>query len=450
MEASTESQAQSAFELRLRHALLESELVSEDELADAIEQQLILGGQLATNLWELGLMESCTLNELAGKILNLPVVGVDDVLGAPKEVLQILSPTMVERTRVLPFRQSGSTLHVATCDPWDDAALRQVAVVAGKLISPHFLGEVDLMRLAAHIYGLPLSARFRLGRSLPSTIRSGDEEASEPAPAEDLMPESFFENLYDQRTATPAPLDRDEAEQRSHEFEEIVELEEVVEEPAPTVSPPRVRADHVEIEVDVELEFEEALHSPQRLIEPEPSEEPISYREIEEPTDLRPIAGLEEAGAALEEASDRDSVGLVLLRFALGRGRRVALLSRRGNVWFGWLGAGPGVDPSDIPGMMLPSEPGTAFGLVGQTGAPFLGPLSPHPVHEAFLSRLGKEQPLSAGFFPVHHRGKLAFGIYLDDGHERSIEPDVGELLVLAQRTAATLDRILAAKLAKA
>lgn len=102
-----------------------------------------------------------------------------------------------------------------------------------------------------------------------------------------------------------------------------------------------------------------------------------------------------------------------------------------------------------IPGLMLPAEPGTAFGLVSQTGAPFLGPLAAHPVHDAFLGRLGDEKPGSVGLFPVHHRGRLVFGIYLDGGHGKDLAPDVGELLVLAQRAALTMQKLLEAKLGK-
>ncbi len=175
--------------------------------------------------------------------------------------------------------------------------------------------------------------------------------------------------------------------------------------------------------------------APEQAAEPPSSEVP------------RPIASLDEAVAALEQASDRDSLGQVLLRFALGRGRRVALLVRRGGVWFGWLGAGPGLDPETIPGLMLPAEPRTAFGLVSETGAPFMGPLASHPVHEAFLARLGGHRPRSAGLFPIHHRGRLVFGIYLDGGHDQDVALDVGELLILAQRAASTMDRLLATRL---
>ncbi|MFW5879120.1 MAG: hypothetical protein ACOCVR_04795, partial [Myxococcota bacterium] len=228
---------------------------------------------------------------------------------------------------------------------------------------------------------------------------------------------------------TPPTSPAASAEEAAEEpLDEVIDLvEEVNEEEEELVA--AIEELGVDLDIDIDIDEPEAIAAP-----------------LPEPVPPRPIATLEEAVALMEKATGRDELGSVLLRFAMARGSRALLLTRRGRVWFGWLGAGQGVDPGSIPGLMLPSEPGTAFGLVGETGAPFLGPLAKNPVHDAFLARLGGARPGSVGLFPVHHRGKLVFGIYLDGGDGRNLSPDVGELLLLAQKAAMALQRLVLAR----
>jgi hypothetical protein len=407
MNAHPDTRPRDRFESRLSRLLLDRGLVTRDELTEALEQQLILGGHLTTNLWELGLMEAEDLDRICCELLGIPGVRVEDVLRAPPAVLRRFSRPLVERSRALPIRFVDRSLHIAACEPWNEDALKELAFATSLRLVPHYLAEVALMRLAARLYGLPLSARFRIGRTVPLRRRAEADTAGEPA--EELMPEGFFESLYAKREA---PAEGDPALQAEDEV--ILDLVEVVD-------------DEV-----IDLEASDPVAVPPEV----PATPP-----------LMPIESLEEAGGALREATTRDDVGRVLVRFALGRGRRVVLLTRRGSLWFGWQGAGPGVEDAAVRGLMMPSEPGTAFGLVGQTGAPFLGPLAVHEVHDVFLDRIGKAKPGSVGLFPIHHRGRVVFGIYLDGGDGNDLIPDVGELILLAQRTAITLDRLLSERL---
>ena len=180
-------------------------------------------------------------------------------------------------------------------------------------------------------------------------------------------------------------------------------------------------------------------------------EEFIEPAEIVEaaPRDLSPIQDIEEAYALLEAANNRDELGDILVRVALAKGGRALLFTRTADNWTGWTGAGPGVQTEYISALMFPSEPGTCFGLVGSTGAQFLGPLQPHPTHERLLNSLGCQKPRSVGLFPVHYRGKVVFGIYLDAGNDNYLNPDIADILLLAQRVPITLERLIQAKQAR-
>jgi hypothetical protein len=174
--------------------------------------------------------------------------------------------------------------------------------------------------------------------------------------------------------------------------------------------------------------------------EPSPPEEEPVYE---------PIKKLADAQAELAEAHDRDAIGRVLVRFALSRGARVVLLVHRRGRWSGWLAAGEGVNSSAIRDLIVPTEHGTMFGLVSETGAHYMGPIKAHPVHQTFLETLGENVPGAVAFFPVHLGGKLVFGIYLDAGDGADVPTDVAEILVLAQRVSAVLARLIEERLAQ-
>ena len=80
-------------------------------------------------------------------------------------------------------------------------------------------------------------------------------------------------------------------------------------------------------------------------------------------------------------------------------------------------------------------------------GAHFMGVLSAHDVHRTFLRSIGEGVPGAVALLPVHFRGRLVLGIYLDAGDRKDVTTDLAELLVLAQGVPTTLERLIAERL---
>ncbi|MEE8407982.1 MAG: hypothetical protein V3T05_00115 [Myxococcota bacterium] len=168
---------------------------------------------------------------------------------------------------------------------------------------------------------------------------------------------------------------------------------------------------------------------------------------VEEKKPLAPLVDFNAAVKTLEEADGRDAVGLALARFALSRGKRAALFIHRSGQWSGWLGAGEGVDNAALGRFMVQAEKGTIFGLVSETGAHFLGVMPKHDVHTEFLNVMGVARPGAVALFPVHFRGKLIMGLYMDAGHGADVPTDVADILLLAQKVPTVLERLVASRL---
>jgi hypothetical protein len=174
---------------------------------------------------------------------------------------------------------------------------------------------------------------------------------------------------------------------------------------------------------------------------PPAAEEVFPSEENLPPAPILPIADLQEVLSLIDRVEDRETLGGIVMRFALSKGNRMMMFTYHNSLWMGWTGGGEGVDRLRVESLMVPSEQGTIFGLVGSTGAHYLGPVAPHPVHKKVFSVLGEPAPQTVGFFPVHYKGKMAFGIYLDGGNDLS--QGVGEILVMAQRVPQALERLV-------
>ena len=58
----------------------------------------------------------------------------------------------------------------------------------------------------------------------------------------------------------------------------------------------------------------------------------------------------------------------------------------------------------------------------------------------------GCQKPAGAGLFPVHYRGKVVFGIYMDGGEGRYIDPNIADILILALKVPLAVERLIEAK----
>lgn len=406
--ADTRRALQERFERRLVRRVLDDGLLASEAVEEALEQQVVLGGHLATALYELGLLDAVTLTRLSADVLGIRPADVRKVAAAPAGVRRLLPRALVERARLLPFAVEGRTLHLATAEPWDVAALEAASHASGRRVEAVFLAEVPLTRMLQRLYGVPLPARFEL---LPVLRRqrmaraTGEAEGPEGPGGGELISQAEFEALYGRLgDATAAPGGDDEA-------------------PGP-----------------------EAPGTP----DPEAAEEEIlELGAEEEVAPPEPILELADALARLDAATDRAAVGDVLARFALSKGRRAALLVHHRGVWTGWAAAGEDVPAGAARALALPAAEGSILGVVSRMGSPVLGPLAEHPVNERLIEALGGGWPRSVGLFPVHWRSRVVFGIYLDGGEDADVATDVAEILVLAQRVAAILARLVDRRLGR-
>ena len=379
--------SQQAFDRELGQLLVSRGTLSAAELQEALTEQVVAGGTLALNLWEIGLAGIEELTSSGATVVSLPPVEFERALCAGPETLERLDAEFVRRTELCPFEIEAKRLRVATARPWQIDLLDEARFRSGLAVEPWFMSDVALRRLLHRRCGITPPPRYRarpMFRPWRGQAAVEKVQAAEEARGEELTSEAEFLALYAPESAPQAPM--------------------------PDVAP----------EASDELVLSDI----------------VEWR----PPNLTPIRRADEALTALESAPDRRALGEILVRFGLSTAKRVALFTCRKDVWIGWTGGGADLTPERVAAIMVPVVPGTAFAQAAG-GAPYLGPLSDHPIHRAFRQALGPGDAGPVGLFPVRHKGRVLFAIYLEAG-ARTL--DVSEVLVLAQRVPLTLERVAA------
>jgi Type II secretion system (T2SS), protein E, N-terminal domain len=183
---------------------------------------------------------------------------------------------------------------------------------------------------------------------------------------------------------------------------------------------------------------------PEEAIESGPPLAPVAWEEPEAaapPVDESPL-DFKEALRLLEGVTDRDAIAHLVLRAARRFAARALLMKVQGGVALGWDGLGEGLTGA-ASGVAVPLAGEGAFQLVVRTRSHFLGPLQKTQSNIRFLAQCGKKVPLSSLLVPILHRGRVSHLLYLDNGHRQQAPTDVGEMLILSQRIAQTVDALV-------
>ncbi|MBN1962650.1 MAG: hypothetical protein JW841_17085 [Deltaproteobacteria bacterium] len=487
---------QDIFEARLSEVLLEHGIIRPEGLQEALRQQVLLGGHLATNLWELNFVDGKELTRISAELLNIAVADPRDIANADLEIRRLFTKEHIEQLRLLPIRVVGSVLQVATSEPWDLLTLGRAAFHCGYPVEPFFLAEVPLAALMEKIYGIPTTVRFWFGiqsneRVTPKLVpRTTADNSSIFSKKSSLVSDVQREisKIRNIRTQSPVIIKNDDQAPINNNINDTLISENLSNLNCQTEVATSITKQNSEIQTsslnDVQLGnitisdrgiapeaaisaateaavsnnnaakiINDSRAAPASTMAPTFQPPPINERlivapltnaqaaAIEAPPDA--IATFAEANSALALANDRDEVGLVLLRFALSKAKRVVVFVRRALLWAGWMGAGEGVNVTHLHTLLMPTAPGTIFGLVANTGAHFIGPLQPSPAYAPFLSALGGGRPATAALLPIHFNGRLIFGLYLDAGPQKRVTADIGDLIVLAQRVPSALERLI-------
>lgn len=146
------------------------------------------------------------------------------------------------------------------------------------------------------------------------------------------------------------------------------------------------------------------------------------------PTASSPPLGFSEAVNRLRDAQDRDEIVRTTLRYAVANLEVVVMFINHDSHLEGWMGMGPGTER--LPHLKVDLTSESAFRVVLDTQAHYLGPLPSDEAHGELLGHLGRSRPRSVLIVPVRIRNRTVALLYGENGAE-AIAPRVAADLML-------------------
>ena len=120
------------------------------------------------------------------------------------------------------------------------------------------------------------------------------------------------------------------------------------------------------------------------------------------------------AVARLRDPKSRDHIARTTLRH-VGRDLEfVALFIVQEGLLEGWMARGAGAE--NVPGTSVAVDPDSAFRVVLDTRAHYLGPLAQEEAHKDFLRRIGRSHPRSVLIVPMRIRDRTVSLLYAENG----------------------------------
>jgi hypothetical protein len=409
--------------------------LTQEGLEEALDWQVLYGGRLGTNLLELRLVEEEQLARALGKQLGAEVAWGQ--LAVDLALVSAIPRHIADRHEMVPWKLEKRRIKVLCCEI-KLQELDQVSYKTGRTCVPVIAPEFRVYQLLRAHYQATRQMRALDFGVVPEEGREQRRKRKEKEggrslePAPELIDEGAFNEIYNQvvqgraaaaaaAAAPPAPQPEEEQIQSLPDdaILEELPLDAIIGEPAEEVPPQR---DGEEPPLK-EVSWEDV---PAPAAAPARDESPLDFKQA-----LR----------ALEGVSDRDAIAHVVLRASRSKAARALLLQVQGGVALGWDGLGEGTENARQVALPLSTE--SAFSLVARTRSHYLGPLQKTPMNIRFLATLGKRVPLSSLIFPVLHKGRVSYMLYLDNGHRQQAPTDVGEMLILSQRIGQTVEALV-------
>src|SRR5690242_2884338 len=137
---------------KLGEILVRENLISPQNLREALEYQREHGGRLGFNLVKLGLVSDDMITAVLSRQYGIPSVNLD-LFQIDDSVLRLIPQEVAQKHSVLPLSRVGATLTLAMVDPTNVFALDDVKFMTGLNVEPVVVAEGSVQQAIAKYYG---------------------------------------------------------------------------------------------------------------------------------------------------------------------------------------------------------------------------------------------------------------------------------------------------------
>lgn len=147
---------------KLGDLLVRENLISRQQLRQALEYQKVHGGRLGYCLIQLGWVTGEDISAILCRQFGLPSINLPFFKVDPS-VVKLIPPETARKYQVLPLSREGSTLAVATVDPSDVLAMDDLQFMTGFTIEPVVAAESAIRGAIRKHYGAGPTLELKQG-----------------------------------------------------------------------------------------------------------------------------------------------------------------------------------------------------------------------------------------------------------------------------------------------
>src|SRR6185503_12713255 len=137
---------------KLGEILVRENLITPQNLKDALDYQREHGGRLGFNLVKLGLVSDDMITAVLSRNYGIPSVNLD-LFNIDQTVLSLIPQEVAQKHSVLPLSRVGATLTLAMVDPTNVFAMDDVKFMTGLNVEPVVVAEGSVQLAIAKYYG---------------------------------------------------------------------------------------------------------------------------------------------------------------------------------------------------------------------------------------------------------------------------------------------------------
>jgi len=152
---------------KIAKKLVESALVSQEQIGKALAIQQTEGGSLGYNLVKTGAISEMAFAEFMGQVYNVPAVDLEET--APTDdVIELIPSDVATKFQVVPIMREGRLLTVAMANPDNIFAIDDIKFITGLEVKPVVATESSIQKSIDRLYDS--------ANSLASVMRDMEED----------------------------------------------------------------------------------------------------------------------------------------------------------------------------------------------------------------------------------------------------------------------------------
>ncbi len=136
---------------KIANHLLESSLISQEQLELAVSEQSKGGGSLGYNLVKTGAISERAFSEFLSQTYNVPAVDLDE-LEPDEHSIELIPSEVATKFQVVPIKREGRVLTVAMANPDNIFAIDDIKFITGLEVRPVVATETAIKRAIDRFY----------------------------------------------------------------------------------------------------------------------------------------------------------------------------------------------------------------------------------------------------------------------------------------------------------